>query len=392
MKVYVRGFNSCTTRRGNLCHYRNFLLGAGHKLTESLEDAEVVLLWTCGFRGDVLENSLRKLKEIQADHPGATVIAAGCIPDIDRRRLQESFSGLIIPWKEEARELEAFFHAPQGSFARSEGVFCEGAVCQDASAYRQLHPEADVVFHDQFFKLLISEGCPYNCTYCTEKLAFPPYRSFPSTDLVEACRLAYAKQPFPVIMFIADCLGEYGSEFGGSLQGLMAQLRAVLGPIRFALNNLHPLHLIQSFASYLEVIRNRWIEHINLPIQSASSHILELMDRQYRQQDLEELFTALREVGFTRFDTHLIVGFPGETNEDFNCTLEFMARHKPKYALISRFYCSPMAKAASLPDQVPPAVIQQRLLEAEACMKKHGIIYNVEGSDFARSRLSKISP
>ena len=336
MKAYIKGLNVCPHRRQNLLHHKCFLEKNGHEVVSDPRKSEIILIWTCGFRKDVIANSISELNRYRRKYM-SEVIALGCLPDINRKLLENKFKGIIIPWKEEGRLLEEFFHTDPGSFAASSPVFCENAICQDAAEYRSRHPDADVLFADQFFKLMISQGCPYNCAFCTEKLAFPPYKSISKDALVEACRIPVGKQGQHRIILIADCLGKYGSDIGSSLPQLIKRLHSEYPQAVYALQNLHPKNYLDFYDDMIQFLKHGWIMHLNLPIQSASDKILYAMNRQYTRKGLDKVVGSLIDLNFRSFDTDIIVGFPGETKDDFMETVFFVKQYKPTYASISKY-------------------------------------------------------
>ena len=390
MKVFIKGLNSCAMRRQNLQHYRMFLSRNGHTLVENPSQSDVIIVWTCAFRGDVLENSLAELAHYERDYE-AQIIAVGCLPDIAPERLRQHFSGRIIAWKDEAAELEKYFGLARVSFGEACPIFAEKAVCEDAGAYRREHPEVDVTFHDQFIKLLVAEGCPFECTYCTERLAFPRFRSFPEEELVEACRQLVEETGQKRVILLADCLGEYGEDIGSSLPSLLRKLRTVHPELTFALNNLHPANILQYFDELRGLLHDGWICHLNLPIQSASDRVLKLMNRVHTRKDLERTFSMLGEIGFRDFDTHIIVGFPGETDEDFEETVSFILRYRPRYVLISKFFEARNAPAARLPGKVGAEAMQRRIKRAQCAFQEAGILCNWEGGELIRERLRRLN-
>ena len=389
MKVYIKGLNVCAPRRQNLLHHKNFLEKHGHEIVYDPHESDVILVWTCGYRKDVIENSITQLNRYREEYPGE-IIAIGCLPDIDKELLEDKFKGIIVPWKKEGDFLEKYFHTDAGAFAAASPVFYEAAVCSDAAEYRRLHPDSDVIFADQFFKLAISQGCPYECTYCTEKLAFPPFRSVSEDELVEACRIP-VQQGQNRIMLIADCLGEYGRDIGSSLPQLIRRLRAEYPQTVYALQNFHAKNFLDFYEDYEQFLKDSWLAHINLPIQSASDRVLMAMKRQYTRKDLDKVFGLMASLNFRHFDTHIIVGFPGETDEDFVETLDFLKKYKPTYALVSKYYDPPGAPSSKMSDKIDDHTINRRLELIERTMREIGMVYNIDGSSFYKERFSRIN-
>jgi len=371
-------------------HYKCFLEKNGHEVIFDPKGADVILVWTCGYRKDVIENSVSELNRYKSEYPGA-IIALGCLPDIDRGLLKNAFKGIIVPWKEEVEFFEEYFHAAPGSFTRCSPVFYENEICRDAAEYRRLYPEADVIFADQFFKLLISQGCPYECSYCTERLAFPPYKSVSEDELVEACRIPVEQQGQRRIMLIGDCIGKYGSDIGSSLPRLIRRLHAKHPQTVYALQNFHPRNFLDFYEDMEYFLKEGWIVHINLPIQSASDRVLSAMKRQHTRKDLDRIFELMVSMNFRKFDTHIIVGFPGETESDFMETVDFLKKYRPMYALVSKYYDAPTAVSFKIGNKIDNDTIQRRLELIENVMKKIGAVYNIDGADFMQDRLRRIN-
>lgn len=390
MKVFIKGLNSCPMRKQKLVQYQRFLQANGHVITDSPETSDVNILWTCAFREDVRENSLSEIQRYQQHYPGRLVVA-GCLPDIDPALLSANFNGPVITWKNDARQMEEFFNAPSGSFNKVESAFGEPNICIDAKQYRLENPTAAVSFHDQFIKLVISEGCHYSCAYCSEKLTFPEYHSFDPEVLANLAEKYVKHTGCKDIILVADSLGQYGGDIGTDLPELIRKICLIDPDIRIALNNFNPACFIKFKTQILDLLDKGKIRHLNLPIQSGSDKVLNMMNREYTSADIDEIFSSLRKRNFTEFDTHIIVGFPGETDENFQQTLELLKRHKPKYVLASGFMESPQMPAAALPDKIEPAIRQHRLMLLYEQLTKESIICNTEDSELALDRCRRLN-
>lgn len=390
MKVYLRGLNGCVMRRQKMKQYWQFLIANGHEIASNIENSDVCLIWTCAFRGDFLNNSLAVIDDYQNNYKGEIVVA-GCLPDIAPDMLKEHFHGFVINWRDDVNKLAEFFGDKAKSAGEFKPIFIEAKLCDDAEKYRKGNLDKDATFHDQFIKLVISEGCNFSCAYCSERLAFPPFRSFPEDELVEACRRMVEQTGDYNVILLADSLGQYGSDIGSSLPNLIRKLRAIHPEIKIALNNLNPASFIQYFDEMTAFVKEGAIRHLNLPIQSASPRILKLMNRSYTRDDIDKIFDWLDNAGFTEFDTHVIVGFPGEMEEDVEETIQFIIRHKPKYVLASKYLEVPgMAAASRLPDKVDKKTKLRRLRRFAEAMEKAGIICNSEEGDIIKTRFQRM--
>lgn len=390
MKVFLKGLNSCVMRRGKLKQYALWLTASGHDIVAHPAQAEHIIVWSCGFRGDVRDNCIASIQQMEKDNPQAVVITAGCLPDIDPDLLRQKLHGPFVSWKNDAAELSQLFG---GAKQALQGIpeFVEERICANAAEFRRQKPSANVQFHDEFIKLLVSEGCGHKCSYCSERLTFPRFRSFPPELLLKrACD--FTKDVIqPRIVLVADSLGEYGSDIGTSLPQLIRQLVFEIPGLCLALNNLNPADFVRFFSDFAGLIEEKIICHINLPIQSASDEVLQRMCREYSKLDLSRVFGMFNEKNFTRFDTHVIIGFPGESEDDYRETERFILLHRPAYVLASRYMEAPKMPAASMENHCDDSVVLDRVSRFFKSISAAGIICNVESGSVMQDRLERIN-
>lgn len=393
---FIKPLNTCIMRRQNVNKYRKFLDDAGYQEVDSIEEAAFVIVWTCSFRADVRDVSLRTLRELGAEYPDKKVVIAGCMPDIYPELLQESIHDkdmfTVMPWRKDGEMIASLF-PPCGSGSSSslrDMVHVEKPVTDDIDTYRKEHPDENVMFCDQFIKVVVSEGCNAQCSYCSERLAFPPYRSHSIQDIVAECRRAALASGTYDIALMGDSIGEFGCDTGESFPELLSALCAIDKRVRITLNNFHPQFFLEYFDFLVDLIGKGRIRHINLPIQSASDKVLGLMNRKYTKDSLSRIFATLNNMNYRTFDTHIIVGFPGETEADFRETLDFLCDNKPAYVLASGYMESPGSDSANLPDKVSEQCKAERLTLASATLSAAGIIVNADGSELAADRIRRM--
>lgn len=166
----------------------------------------------------------------------------------------------------------------------------------------------------------------------------------------------------------------------------MRRLKRVDPNLRIALSGFHPAHFLRCWDEMETFIRNGDIRHLMLPIQSAADRILELMNRGYSRADIARLFTFLNDVGFTEFETHLILGFPSETDAEADASVEFVLRHRPRYVLASSFMEAPGIPAARLPGTIDAEVRFLRTKRAGERIRAAGILCNSDDSELSVAR------
>ncbi|MBI4806792.1 MAG: radical SAM protein [Desulfovibrio sp.] len=389
MRVYIKGLNTCVMRKQKVLQYMAYITANGHMLVNSPEEADYSIIWTCSFRQDVRDNSLSEIQRYVNGYD-TEVIVAGCMPDIDPEFLADGFDGKIVNWKDDALKLEAIF-GDKIKLDDMSSIFIEPKLYDDVAAYKKSNPQAEATFYDQFIKLLISEGCNYSCTYCSERLMFPKFKSFSMDSLFKKCELMVNETGFTKVALFADSLGEYGKDIGTDFPSLLRRLRKIHRELQFVLFNFNPTHFISFFDEMKELFEENSFFHLNLPIQSASDRILQLMQRPYSRIDIDRIYSFLNDIKFVEFDTHIIVGFPGETEEEFQETVNFVSRHCPKYVLLSKCLLNKQIPASFLPGRIDSCTMQNRIQSFEQQIKPLGIICNSDGSDHIQDRFRRLN-
>ena len=329
------------------------------------------------------------IKNYREKYDDSKLLVSGCVPDIAPELIPCDENILVAPWKDDIRMLNGIF---SGKYELSSfsPILVEERICGDAELYRKENPEKDITFHDQFIKLVISEGCYFKCTYCSERLAFPPFRCFPIKELFESSKEMVEQTGVYDIILMADSLGQYGLDIKTDFPALVRKLKSIHPDVRFAFNNLNPTNFIEFIDDMEFFIKEGYIKHLNLPIQSASDKILQLMNRTYTKKDVIKIYELLDRLNFKAFDTHIIIGFPGETDKDFYETLDFLIDYKPRYVLASKYMEAKNAPSAKLPNKIDDVIAMKRLTETDKVMKDSGIICNIDGSELSKQRLNRL--
>jgi tRNA A37 methylthiotransferase MiaB len=378
MNIYVRGLNACVQRKSDIARYKRFLAAHGHRLAQTPAESDTILLWTCAFRRDFRDNSLKKIREYR--EMGPELIVCGCLPSIDPEGLSANYSGKYFHWREEETWLPRFFGANGGGDPESHRLFSERNITQDLMTCRKENPDHKVFFCDQFVKLFVSEGCRCECTYCAERLAFPEYRSFPQDRLVAECRKIMDCTGSKKVMLWADSLGDYGADCNSSLPALVENLLAVDDELVLGLSSLNPQHFLEHFEALLALVAAGRIFSLELPIQSASDRILGQMQRKYSKEDIERLYSSLAALNFTEIETDIILGFPGESEEDFRATLDFLLAHRPKYVMISRYLETNGMLSREIGGKVPGEIISERIARTSAALTANNLAHSYDNN------------
>jgi tRNA A37 methylthiotransferase MiaB len=369
MKVFVKSLNICPMRRVNVFQYREALKMGGHQLVDAPEVADKILVWTCAFRQDFHDNSIDVLKKFE--QAGHQVVAAGCLPSINPELVANEFHGELMHYKNDGELFQRIFGATLEEAPYPVG---EAPIVVPLDQYRAAHPGVKVVFDDQYIKLFISEGCTRRCSYCTEIQAFPPYQSYLLAKILAKARELVERTGVKKIALFGDDIGAYGKDNGGSLIELVEALAAIDPQVQISLKQIHPLWWIKYFDELHRLINNKTIFQMLVPIQSANTRILGLMERGYAAEDLDFLFDSINGNGELELETHVIAGFPTETAPEWEDTVRFICKHPFRYVMGNIFMPGPGTKAAVMPGQIAEPEKERRMLSGAAAMEKQGTV------------------
>ena len=220
--------------------------------------------------------------------------------------------------------------------------------------------------------LKVQDGCDYCCSYCTIHYARGASRNLPIADAVaEARRIAEGGQREIVITGVNT--GDFGRTTGERFIDLLRALDGVDGIERYRISSIEPNLLTDEIVDFCAA-SPKFQHHFHIPLQSGSDRILGLMRRRYTTARFAERIAAVRRRmpdAFIGID--VIVGFPGETEADFQTTHDFLAELAPAFLHIFPFSERPGTPAVDFPGKVQASVAAERVKRLEAlCGRLHG--------------------
>lgn len=356
MKVYFLSLG-CDKNTSDSEHMMRFLLDGGFTFTDDESEADVAVVNSCCFIGDAAEESINeiiRLGRLKEEGRLRALIVAGCLSE----RYQDEFlrelpevDGIlgISSWD---RILDIVQNALQG---KRTAVFEDKARLVRATARVQ-----SLGGHYAYLK--IAEGCSRRCAYCVIPKVRGPYRSVPMEDLLsEASSLA--SQGVRELILVAQETTLYGIDLYGRkmLPALLEKLSGIEGIEWLRLLYCYPEEITDELIEAIRVLP-KVVPYIDMPIQHASDRILRLMGRKTNRAEITERIRKIREAvpGIT-IRTTMLVGFPGETEEDLRELLDFVK--EIRFDRLGAFAYSKEegTEAAQMPDQVPEEVKKARV-------------------------------
>jgi len=226
--------------------------------------------------------------------------------------------------------------------------------------------------------LKVQDGCSYFCSYCTVPIARGASRNIPVSTLVAQAR-EIAAQGVKEIVLTGVNIGDFGKTTGESFLDLIKALNAVEGIERYRISSIEPNLLTQDVIEWI-ASGTKFLPHFHIPIQAGCDKTLKAMHRRYTTAMFEEKIASIRnamekpEERYTRvfFGIDVIVGFPGETDEDFEETYRLLERVRPAFLHIFPYSRRAGTEAAARKDQVQDSVKTAREARLQAlCDRLH---------------------
>ena len=207
--------------------------------------------------------------------------------------------------------------------------------------------------------LKVQDGCSYNCSYCTIPMARGKSRS-PSIESIANEAAKIAASGVKEIILTGVNIGDFGRGGNEKFIDLLRKLNETEGIERFRISSVEPNLLTNEIIDFVSA-SEKFLPHYHIPLQSGSDRILKLMRRRYLTDMFREKIEILRSKDpYTFFGIDVIVGFPGETDKDFDETYRFLEALKPAYLHVFPYSERPGAPSVDLPDKVDKETIVLR--------------------------------
>lgn len=354
MKVYIetlgcpKNFNDTEVAKGSLCGENDFTLAA------SPEDADIIMVNTCGFINDAKKESIDKIFEMSAyKHAGKKLVVSGCLSE---RYSQELF--------DEMPEVDCFIGVNE--YEQLPEIFRNLDMRKNlvGGCIGDTLPRMQRKLDDNPFTstLKIAEGCDNFCAYCVIPSIRGGFRSKRMEDvLAEAEELAAAG--CKELILIAQDVTNYGIDLYGAykLPELLRQLCRIEGIVWIRLMYCYEDRITDELITVMAT-EPKICHYIDIPIQHAADTVLTAMNRRSTGASIRTTIRKLREaIPDMHIRTTLIVGFPGETEDDFEALLDFVETMRFERLGVFAYSREEGTPAGEMENQIDEAVKEARL-------------------------------
>lgn len=364
---------------------------AGYTTVNNPIEADEIIFAGCGVRSAWVDDAISQINTYIDNRENQKVVVTGCISKIETQRISDNLKTSNVSFKsfeELVKEYTRYsFELLEQDFFQNEKTDLEG----DNPLRKKVTPlkEKTLAFLDQldrkynlslvaeyrkttkgfFFynevepteMITVSRSCLYNCSFCTIPKGRGDYRSV-KIDLIREKVLKAISNGIFRITLIGDEVGNYGKDLkdGSNLKVLMDEVLAIDKRLKIAIRYIEPTPFYKNFETIKKYCLKDRIYLLHIPIQTGSQRLLKEMNRNHNLEKVKPLYEYLTKNTNTVFYCNWMIGFPGETNEDFQQTINLAKRLEIHLNTVIPFSARPETKAFDRIDKVSPEIIEER--------------------------------
>jgi MiaB-like tRNA modifying enzyme len=338
MKVYIETFG-CTFNQGDSQIMAGLLKEKNAEIVEKPGDADVLIVNTCYVKHPTEQKVLNRIHGVQRDYPDKKLIISGCMVEIDPEKLHKAApsAGWIGP-RQIKSTLDVVKSCLDGESARIIG---HGTDIKAGLPKMRFNPKVHIS--------AICEGCAGKCTYCCTRFARGSLQSYPVNIIKKEVEDALGDGCVEIQLTAQDTAA-YGKDTGETLSDLINEITSIPGEFKVRIGMLHPKSITGNLEELIEAFKHENVyKFLHIPIQSGNNSVLNDMNRGHTVAQFKEIISKFREeLPEISIATDVIVGYPTETDEAFEDTLNLIRDIKPDFIHISKYRHRPMAISSSM--------------------------------------------
>ena len=308
MKTFFLKSMGCKSNQFEGAIIQEKLTNAGYELVEKIEDADFYILNSCSVTHKSDNEAMYILRNAKHTKPSIKTIITGCVAQTEKEKLlKNDFIDYVLGNNEKFNIVE---------FLENNEKFSVGDI-MNLSEFNKV-----TLFDTSKTRasLKIQDGCDNRCAYCIIPFARGKSRSADTDFIIEQIK-NFEKHNFKEIVFTGIHIGQWGKEWGKTILDLLKEVEAKTN-VRYRLGSLNPLEITEELLEFLSK-SEQFCPHFHLSLQSACNKTLKSMNRFYKVEDYLKQIEKINELFELPFiGSDIIAGFVGESEEDFNTTLE----------------------------------------------------------------------
>jgi threonylcarbamoyladenosine tRNA methylthiotransferase CDKAL1 len=358
-RVFVEG-HGCSASFADTEIISGLVRNKGFHLVNDEEDADVAVLVTCSVKTVTEQRMLSRIRELSQDGSRRLVVA-GCLPKADPKKVLKLGGHLSLVGP---NNLDSIVPAIEATLSGEQLVSLEPSRFVKLGLPRsRLNSVIGIVE--------ISSGCLSSCTFCQVKLVKGTVFSYSEDRIVEEAA-SLVGQGAKEIWLTSTDNAAYGRDSKTTLPSLIRKISILPGDFKIRLGMMNPLLTNKVLDEFVECLKlGKVFKFLHLPVQSGNDRILKAMMRGYTVSDFETTVEQVRtEIPEITLSTDIIVGFPTETEREFEDSMDLLRRVKPDVLNLSRFGARGGTKAAMMEDQISPEIAKKRSTTMTTLAKK----------------------
>jgi len=368
----------CKLNQCETAQMQEALLARGYRLVDWDQQADIRVINTCTVTAKSDRTCRHEIRLAKRLDPACLVAVTGCYAQVDPGAVAAIPGVDLVLGNIDKLKLAEHLAARRAPDAPATSAVSPPATT--VSSYPS-HPGFEGEFFTHFYGytrafLKIQTGCDSRCAYCIIPSARGPARSMPRAAVLEQMRLLAARDYREVVLTGIN-LGSWGRDTGeGTLADLLALLlerdgvgdEALCGrALRYRLSSIEPLEVDEALLSVVERAGDRVARHFHLPLQSGSDAVLSRMNRPYTAAEYSALAAGLAgRFPDAALGADVIVGFPGESDAEFEETLAFIEHCPLTYLHVFSYSDRPGTRASTMGPKVRPETIHERSVRLRA--------------------------
>ena len=315
----------------------------GYEVVAHKEEADIYVINSCTVTGNAEKKCRAAIRQAKRRNPNARVAVIGCFSQMKEDDLSKMTEVDLVIGNEEKFMLKDYLkddlytgacHSFVGDISKSD-VFTPSWSSGDRTR--------------SFFK--IQDGCDYFCTYCTIPFARGRSRSATIAETIKTAREIAATGMREIILTGVN-IGDFGTPNAESFFDLIKELDSVEGIDRMRISSIEPDLLNEEIISFMDS-SDKFLPHFHIPLQSGSDKVLKSMKRKYAREVFAQRVTEIKEhMPHACIAADMIIGFPGETEEDFRDTYDFLDGLDISYMHVFTYSERPGTMAANMPGKL----------------------------------------
>ena len=349
MKVFIESYG-CTFNKADAQIIAGNLQENDIDITDNIDEADIIIVNSCYVKLPTENKIVYRIQKLQNEFPDKKIIVSGCMVEIDPEKLEKI--GPNCSWIGP--------HQLNKSADVVNATYC-GDVMRQSGFSKESKVGVPKVVDDNLIHIIqICEGCLGACTFCCTRFARGPLNSYPIEDIVAEAKEAIENGACEIQLTAQDTAA-FGRDSGEKLSDLIKEVANLNGDFRVRVGMMHPKNILNDVDEIIDAMNHPKVyDFIHLPVQSGSDKVLKDMRRGHTLDQYLDIVSKFKnEIPDLTLAVDIIVGYPTESDEDFELTVKLLEEIKPSLIHLSKYQHRKGAISSSL-KEIPPEVMKKR--------------------------------